>query len=263
MINAPLITQYDAIDVTQIPVYANAVAGYVGGYWPDYSALCACFPNALHKSVCVSADEDGDVLDIEHGDALPSQAPAWWERQRARGLQCPDLYADAAEMPAVIAVMVAAGIDSSQFGQWMAWLGPAELPPGVKARQYTFTALGRNLDASICDPSFWPATPAPPVRNPPHYERFYAGPFLVRSALLDERAVVRRYDFYRAQQTGIEHPYRLQLAILRYALGLLAGRVLTVARAQPRDNGRPSWGVDHRGWRYQQLIHRAHGQRFV
>ncbi len=261
-----LITQYDSIVPSTIPSDAVAVAGYVGGSWPDYSILVALFPKARHKSVCVSADEDGDVLDIEHGDTEPTNTQAivtWYKRQKARGLERPDLYADESDMPTVVAGMTASGIPESEYDQWMAWLGAAVLPAGVKARQYTFTALGRNLDASICDPAFWSSTPSPPAKNTISYAKFDAGTFVVNKLKLDERAVVERYDKLRATQTATKHPHRAQLAVLRLHLKWLAGRVSTVAHAQPRQNGKPSWNLDHRGYRFQQMIHRSQGQRFV
>ncbi|MBV9805231.1 MAG: hypothetical protein JO130_18680 [Solirubrobacterales bacterium] len=256
------ITQYDSIEPDTIPADAEAVAGYVGGFWPDYSELCALFPNARHKSVCVNAFEDGDILDIENGDAVPVEYPGWHRRQKARGLALPGAYADESEMPSVIAAASDAGIAESEYVRWVAWLGIAVIPEGMHARQYTFSALGRNLDASVCEEGFWAPSPSPPARNAVHYSWFATGPFKIGKYKFDERAVVKMYDKYRAMQTSRLHPYRALLAVLRRRLGKLAGRVYAVAHEQPV-KGRPSWGVDRRGWRYQQLIHRSQGQRFA
>lgn len=256
------ITQYDSIDPSQIPSNPEAVAGYVGGWWPDYSRLVSMFPHARHKSVCVNAGEDGDILDVENGDATPQQAPGWYRRQKSRGVDVVGLYADESTMPEVVSIMSAAGIPMSDYVRWVAWLGATDIPSGDQARQYTFRALGRDLDASVCLPEFWGTTP-PPVRNTMHYERFPTGPTLVNKVKLDPRSVVKRYDKYRAQQTKTSHPHRVQLAILRKYLGWLAGRVDSIAHSQPRSNGKPSWNLDYRGWQYQHLIHRAQGQRFV
>lgn len=258
---ADIIVQYDSIDPSTIPSDAVAVAGYVGGAWPDFSRLVQLFPNARHKSIAVNAGEDADILDIERGDAVPSQAPDWFRRQKARGLELPGLYSSASDMPAVIAAMTAAGIPETEYVRWMAWLGSTEIPEGMHARQYTFQALGRNLDASVCLPSFWGAK-SPPVVNGPRYDWFPNASWKLFGKVLSERATVQEYDKLRATQTRKLHPNRPRLAVLRLRLRWLAGRVYRVAHDQP-SGGKPSWGVDHRGWRWQQLHHRAQGQRFV
>lgn len=256
MSNSEIITQYDSVTPSTIPSNAVAVAGYVGGSFPDFSELVALFPHARHKSVAVNASEDADILDIENGDAVPGQAPSWFSRQKARGLELPGVYADASTMPSVVAAMTAAGIAESEYVRWVAWLGSTEIPAGMNARQYTFTAFGRNLDASVCFPSFWGTTPSPPVKNTVRYDWFPTGPFVVNRLKLDERSVVERYD--KLRQDAKKH--RVQLAILRLHLKWLADRVYAVAHKRP---GKPTWGLFHRGWRYQQLIHRSQGQRFV
>ena len=258
-----IIVQYDSIEVDTIPADAVAVAGYVGGSWPDFSQLVARFPNARHKSITPTAAEDADILDIESGDAIPSQYPDWHRRQKARGLALPGPYADASTMPAVQAACEAAGIDfATECAVWGAWLGSTELPGLWRARQYTFTALGRNLDASVCLPDFWGDAPSPPVKNAPHYDWFPDGHVLLFGDRLSERATVEAYDEIRKLQAPDHHPERAQLALLRERLHHLAGRVFRNAH-RPLVNGKPTWGVDRRGWRYQQLVHRAQGQRFV
>jgi hypothetical protein len=257
-----LITQYDTITPDAIPSDAKAVAGYVGGSWPDYSIIVQRFPNALHKSVCINAGEDGDILDIENGDATAADGPGWYHRQKARGLDKPGLYTFESNMQNVINVMNAAGIPETDYVRWMAWLGAPTMVPGMHARQYTFNALGRNLDASICDPSFWGGA-SPPVKNNLHYERFPNRNFLVNGLKLDPESVVKRYDKNRARQTKKFHPARAVLAIDRKHLQWLAGREYTIAYKQPRPDGHPSWGVGFRGWLFQHYVHRAQGQRFV
>jgi hypothetical protein len=184
-------------------------------------------------------------------------------RQKARGVKRPCFYADASTMPSVIAALLSAGIKRSSYRTWVAhYTNVAHLEPGADATQWTDVALGRNLDESLCTPLFF-ADPPKPVVNTVHYEWFATGPFLMGKLRLDEQAIVRAYDVYRAQQTPTNHPHRLQLAILRRQLAYLAKRVAHEAITQPRKNGKPSWNFDHRGWRYQQLIHRAQGQRFA
>lgn len=256
-----MITLYDSVTLSAFPANAQAVAGYVGGSFPTYSNLVARFPDAHHLSVAVNAEEDADCLDIENGDARPDQAPAWYHRQVARGVKKPVFYADASTIPAVIAALTAAGIKREQYFTWVAHYTFTEhLEPGSDATQWTDRALDRNLDQSLCTEAFFGVNP--PAKNSAHYDWFINDPLLVVGKKLNERAIVVAYDKYRAEQTPTKHPHRIQLDGLRTALKLLAGRVYTVAHEHPK-NGKPSWGIDHRGWRYQQLIHRAQGQRFV
>jgi hypothetical protein len=256
---------FDSVTLSEIPSTAQAVAGYVGGHFPTWSNVVADFPHAKHLSIAVNAEEDADCLDVENGDAVPNEAPAWFKRQVARGVQRPCFYADASTMPSVMAALLSAGIKRPQYRAWVAHYTHVEhLEPGADATQWTDKALGRNLDQSLCSAAFFADPPAPkPVVNTVHYEWFSQGPFLWGTLHLDEQAIVRAYDKYRAQQTATKHPNRAQLYILRIKLRFLANRVAHVAITNPGKNGKPSWNVDHRGWRYQQLIHRAQGQRFV
>lgn len=262
-----VITMFDSIDVKQIPADAQAVAGYVGGFWPTYSPLVAQFPHAKHKSIAVNASEDADILDIENGDAVPADAPAWFHRQKARGLELPGFYASASVVGEVESVLTAAGITRKEYVLWAAhYTGVKPNPPfeeGADAVQFTDRALGRNLDQSACVPAFWGAAPTPPVKNDTHYDWFDSKKRRVYLRLRTERGQVELYDRLRAQVNNngrAAHPIRLWFT--RKVIAWFAKRVLTVAKEQP-NHGKPSWGKFHRGWRYQQLIHRAQGHRFV
>jgi hypothetical protein len=256
---------YDSVEVGEIPTDAVAVAGYVGGIYPTESLLVAKFPHARHKSIAVNAGEDADILDIENGDAVPSEAPAWFKRQKARGLEKPGVYSSASEIPSVFAAMNAAGINRSEYVVWLAhytFVDPT--PPfeqGADAVQWTDRSLDRNLDQSACELAFFTNTPPVPIRNPDHYDWFDSTKRKLFGWVGNEKATVEKYDKYRALQTKTKHPHRAQLALLRRHLKYLANRVAGVSKRELK-NGKPSWGIDHRGWRYQQLVHRAQGQRF-
>lgn len=255
------VVMFDAVDLSQIPANPPAVAGYVGGRFPTWSSLVKKFPNAKHVSIAVNASEDADILDVENGDAVPSDAPAWFVRQKARGIR-PGFYADVSTMPAVLKALGAVGVQRDEYRVWTAhFTGVAHIEPGSDATQWTDRALGRNLDESECVPSFFVETPAQPAHvNPPHYDRFDGRNHVVGTQVLNERLLVERYDKQRKRPIW----YAITLPGLKRDLGTLAGRVRTVAEQQPNpDTGRPSWGKFHRGYRYQQLAARAQGQRFV
>src|SRR6266496_4930094 len=107
IVQQPNFLMFDATDVTNIPKDAFAVAGYVGGRWPTYPSLVVKFPKAKKLSIAVNAGQRAQCLDIEKGDAVPSQVPAWI-KDRATGF--PVLYASISQMPAVLAELKKASI---------------------------------------------------------------------------------------------------------------------------------------------------------
>jgi len=259
-----LIEMQDDTNISLMHDPVHAWAGYVGGLFPTEHPLFLKYPNVPHKSVAVNDQEDADILDIENGDATPAQFPVWFRRQKARGVDRPGAYANKSTMPAVMAAARAAGISASEYDRWVASFDDrAALDTGLseKAKQYTDRGYGRSLDLSVCDPSFF-GQASPPVKNVPHYDWFPNGFWLLNRLRVSERQTVVLYDKLRARQTPRFHPNVAELAVCRLHLKWLAGRVYRVAHDQPA-NGNPSWGVDHRGWRFQQLIHRAQGARLV
>lgn len=167
------ITLYDSIDVSQIPSGATAVAGYLGGRWPTYTALRQRFPHGHLLSIAVNASEDADVLDVEKGDATPAQAVGWIKRQLARKAYRPVIYVQASTMPGLLSALSASGISRSSVRLWSAHYegphicGPASCRyPGVPAcdgTQWTPNALGRDLDESLLLDDFFATPPEPPV----------------------------------------------------------------------------------------------------
>jgi hypothetical protein len=149
-----MIVMYDSITPDTVPPNPQAVAGYVGGSWPDYNDLVRIFPHAYHLSIAVNAGEDAACLDVETGDASPDQAPAWIERQLARGVWRPCIYANRSVW------------DGGMYGslqhygarirRWVAeWTYQAHIPVGYDACQWTDRAWGRNLDESLCWDTFF------------------------------------------------------------------------------------------------------------
>jgi hypothetical protein len=156
---------YDSVTVPDIPATAVAVAGYVGGNWPTFAQLVHDFPNAKKLSIAISASEDADMLDVENGDAVPQQAPAWVKRQHALGKRRPAVYCSLSLAWRLWLRLKLAGIRRSKvrivtahytgkphrcsplchFGFWTR----------ADATQYTDRAFGRNLDASLCAPNFF------------------------------------------------------------------------------------------------------------
>lgn len=255
---------YDSVTISEIPADAVAVAGYVAGSWPTYNSLVAQFPHAHHLSIAPQASEVARCLDVEPGDAVNAQAPAWYRTNADTTDGMRILYTSASNSQALINVMSASGINRDQYLLWSAHYtgNPHICAPGVcgfpqaDLTQYTDTALGRNLDASlVSDHVFGPPPPPPKPPDAHHYERFPTGPFNSRWGKLDERKIVQHYDTARPHFLKD----RVELKLLREQLRYLADRVWALAHEQTVD-GKPSWDRFHRGWRYQELDHRAEGE---
>jgi hypothetical protein len=247
---------FDSITVDTIPTSPQAVAGYVNGFWPDFERMAWTFRDALHLSIAVTAEADADCLDIEAGDAVPAQAPAWFRRQLARGVRKPVLYCGLANAATVVGVMHEAGIGRDEFRLWTAHYTERrhlcsaecgfEFQGMADATQFTEHSLGRNLDESVCSDTFFEV----PVRNP-HYERYWTGPFRVGRLQLNERATVQEYDRLIANP----RQNKARIAILRAHIQVLRDRVYTVAHLSDPPNWHDGW----RGWRWQKLHDRLTG----
>jgi hypothetical protein len=174
------IVMYDSVDLAQFPDNPEAVAGYVGGHWPTYPSLVTEFPHAHHLSIAVNAHQTARCLDIEPGDASPAQAPEWFRTLADHSQGLPVLYGSASVVQQIVDTMAAAGIHRGQYFIWSAHYTHAEhiCGPGgcgyptADATQWTDTALGRNLDQSLCSDAFFGA--GPPAPTPPTEEEIVA-----------------------------------------------------------------------------------------
>lgn len=148
---------YDSINVARLPATAKMFAGYVNGRWPTFNTLRAAYPRATCISIAVTVDVDADVLDVEKGDAYPTQAPAWVVRQRNRGAT-PTVYCSLNTWPEVKQAFADAGVDEPLY--WIAhYDGMSAIPDGAIAKQYT-GGDGYDL-SSVAD--YWPGIDPEPV----------------------------------------------------------------------------------------------------
>jgi len=86
---------YDAVTAANIPRNAAMVAGYIDKIKlaPWAASDWDRFPSATKVTIVKKADtRDGHVLDVEPGDALPTQAPGWVAQRRRDGLEHPTVY---------------------------------------------------------------------------------------------------------------------------------------------------------------------------
>ena len=131
---------YDACTPGNIPANAGMVAGYIYGNCAWSMTAWAAFPNAVKVRIATVAWlDDGQVLDVESGDATPALAPGWCVRARARG-QIPTVYCSVAALPSVMAAFAAAKVTPPHY--WLAHYGIAPvLLPGSVATQYQNTGV--------------------------------------------------------------------------------------------------------------------------
>jgi hypothetical protein len=160
--------QFDSVNLSQIPSSAAAVAGYTSGLFPTFSRLVGLFPHAHLISVAVNAGHIARCLDIEPGDAVPSQAASWVTTAIHFGVYHPCLWENASELPAVLANLNAAHIARSSYLIWLAdWTFHPGLVSGSDCTQWTDHAFSRNLDESTCAVGFYAGKPKPRPKPKP------------------------------------------------------------------------------------------------
>lgn len=137
------------------------VAGYIDS--PSFTwtaADWALFPTKVHVRIAVRAStNDGHVLDVENGDATPTQAVTWARMRRASGYAFPTIYCSISAQTSVIAAFTAANEPLPLW--WLAHYDNLDqLPnlPNVVAKQY---ADPGPLDKSVVV-AYWPGVDAAP-----------------------------------------------------------------------------------------------------
>ncbi len=176
---------YDSVSVGEIPTDAGAVALYIDGRYANWRAGVDHAKHANHLSIAVFPEHDAAALDVETGDATPSQAPAWVRRQLHRDPRSrPVIYASRDTMPQILAELERDGLRRSQVRLWSAHytMGPHICSPRgcgagftADATQWTDRAQGRNLDESLLADGFFPAAPRKPKHRPAVHKKVLAG----------------------------------------------------------------------------------------
>lgn len=160
---------YDTIYNGEFPSGAQAYAAYVDGSigdQPNYAYIVKQFPNAQHLSISLSSGVNADVLDVEADAAVPGDVPAWYTRQKQRGIQRPCVYASVATMQSsILPVLSQAKISRPDVRLWTAHYEAGEhicgpnscgyLSTGADGTQWTSNALGRVLDQSELQDNFF------------------------------------------------------------------------------------------------------------
>lgn len=142
---------YDSVNYVGIPANASMVAGYVDGLYANIHLMRSHFPKAIVVGIAVFAHtDDGQVLDVERGDASPSEAPGWVQMRRRAGCD-PTVYCSLSLWPQVRDAFYAAHIAEPHY--WVAdWDGNTTIPTGAVAKQYRNTP---HYDISVVA-DHWP-----------------------------------------------------------------------------------------------------------
>jgi hypothetical protein len=153
-------TMYDAVTARNIPADARMVAGYIDKIKlePWSAADWARFPNAVKVTIVKKAStNDGDVLDVEPGDATPAEAPGWVQRRRAAGAD-PTVYMNLSTWPTVRKAFADQNVAPPHY--WVArYDGVASIPAdwlalGCVAKQYAGD-IAPGIDLNIVV-DYWP-----------------------------------------------------------------------------------------------------------
>jgi hypothetical protein len=94
-------------------------------------------------------DNEGDELDVERGDASPTDAPNWVARRRAAGHGGPLVYCSLSSWATVQEAFRRARISEPEY-RIASYDGKAVVPAGAIGKQYDMvTTGGHNYDVSI------------------------------------------------------------------------------------------------------------------
>lgn len=150
---------YDSVNYRAIPEGSELVAGYVDGRisrWPDEA--WDAFPGRILVRIAVLAStDDGQVLDVETGNATPDEVPGWLAMRRAASVD-PTVYGNAETIRDVTAVCIAQGVTLPHFMVADYDRDPT-IPDGCVAKQY-WEDKAANIDySSVAD--YWPGIDAP------------------------------------------------------------------------------------------------------
>lgn len=160
---------FDSVSALSFPTSGfNAVAGYVGGRWPDFNSIRARFPHTPALSIAVNATQDAQCLDVEPGDATPSQAPAWWGTQhRLHPARTSIIYCSASTTATVRSLMGKRHyfLWSAHYGKGAHICSPSVCGyPAADATQWTNSGPhGENVDQTLMSSAFFYAFAPHPV----------------------------------------------------------------------------------------------------
>jgi len=153
-------SMYDGVDASRLPAGAQLVAGYVDGLYAWSDADWARFPNSVKVRIACFADtDDGEVLDVEPGNATPAESVDWVLMRRRAGAD-PTVYMNTSTWPTVRSAFAARNVAEPHY--WVAqYDGVATLPAGAHAKQY-YNNDQAGYDLSVVA-DYWPGIDRAPA----------------------------------------------------------------------------------------------------
>ncbi len=125
-----MITMYDSTNPLDIPAEAEAVGGYVNGFYTWRVDAWSRFTAALVvRRISVNASRnEGDTLDVENGAATPFDCARWVAMRRQAGVADPWIYCAKYVWPDIMTLMAQEG-QEAQY--WIADPAPLGVAPGL------------------------------------------------------------------------------------------------------------------------------------
>lgn len=177
---------YDAVTTTACPDGAPLYLGYSDGQWPNANAMAALHPTARVVTVTTNpAHRYGDMLDVENGDASPSDVVPWLVARRAAGAW-PSIYCGLSNWIACQQPVWAAHIVEPP---WFVahYTNVEHIEPGAVGTQWT---TGDYDTSAVAD--FWPG-----VDPDPTVDLLEDAPMAVFASDADARAYLVRVFYNR------------------------------------------------------------------
>jgi peptidoglycan hydrolase-like protein with peptidoglycan-binding domain len=153
-----LLAGQDSVSPSGMNRGLSVYAGYGRGTYTNMQAVKQRFPGAKYLSVSPYVTVGVDCLDVEPGDAVPADCPAFVRGWTKVNTVKPVIYANASSMPSVISNLSKAGIARSQYFLWVAeWDHNTAIPSQYDAKQYWSTS---GYDADSFNDYMFTGTPA-------------------------------------------------------------------------------------------------------
>ena len=126
-----MIIMRDSTNPEEIPTDTPVVAGYADGFYEWDQTDWDRFPNAIKLTIATNANTEADILDVENGDATPSQAVEWCNRFNRPSRERPTIYCNRSTWPTVQSLLAGHVVD-----YWISTLDGTESVDGAVAVQY-------------------------------------------------------------------------------------------------------------------------------
>jgi hypothetical protein len=155
---------YDGITAARLPADAQMVGGYGDGLYKWSDADWARFSKATIRVriVVFATTNDGQVLDVEPGNATPAESVDWVLMRRQAGAD-PTVYMNTSTWSTVRAAFQARGVAEPHY--WVAqYDGAATIPAGAVAKQYENNQTA-GWDLSVVA-DYWPGVDPKPQAAP-------------------------------------------------------------------------------------------------